>query len=241
MTIVTVPVVVIARQPRGVDRSDATNPASGEAGASAAREYERRRQAREARVKVRFGRRLGGAFLALSDEPSSQRAWARGAQGERELAKILETIPGICVLQDRRVPGTRANIDHIVIAPAGVFVVDAKLYAGEIRIRDVGGFLKRDERLFVGRQYCSALADKVVWQVEVVARALGSEDGPVPITPVLCFVRGEWPLFRPPTVFRGVRLEGTRSIKSLVGIGSVMGPESIGRLFGLLEEQLPPA
>jgi len=33
---------------------------------------------------------------------------------------------------------------------------------------------------------------------------------------VLCFVDGDWPLFRPPSSFRGVRLEGSRSIRSLL-------------------------
>lgn len=59
---------------------------------------------------------------------------------------------GIRVLHDRRVPGTRGNIDHLVVAPAGIFVVDAKRYDGLIRVRDVGGLFKTNERLYVGRR-----------------------------------------------------------------------------------------
>ena len=36
------------------------------------------------------------------------------------------------------------------------------------------------------------------------------------ITGVLCFIDGDWPVFRPPTSFRGVRLESERTIQKLV-------------------------
>src|ERR1700674_5275724 len=137
---------------------NATAIQPGVAGASAQREYERRVANRQSRVKDRFGRRIGGVILALSDEPKSTKAWARGSEGERELAAALADVDGVHVLNDRRVPGTRGNIDHIVIGPGGVFVVDAKLYAGTIRVRDVGGLFKREERLYVGRRDCSRLA-----------------------------------------------------------------------------------
>ncbi|MEW5990840.1 MAG: nuclease-related domain-containing protein [Chloroflexota bacterium] len=39
---------------------------------------------------------------------------------------------------DRRVPGTRGNIDHIIVAPASVFVVDARAYVGLIEVRNYG-------------------------------------------------------------------------------------------------------
>ena len=190
----------------------------GVAGASARREYERRVSSREAKVKERWGRRLGGVILALNDEPQSTRAWARGSDGEQELAEALAELEGVRVFHDRRVPGTWGNIDHLVIAPAGVFVVDAKRYAGTIQVRDVGGLFKRDERLYVGGRDRSRLAEDMTWQLEAVERALRlvHADPMPPITPVLCFVRGDWPLFSPPEAFRSVRLEGTRSITKLV-------------------------
>jgi Nuclease-related domain len=213
----------------------------GVAGASARREYERRVDSRESRVKGRFGRRLGGVILALSDEPQSTRAWARGSQGEQELAEALTKLEGARVLNDRRVPGTRGNIDHIVVAPPGVFVVDAKRYKGTIRIRDVGGLFKRDQRLYVGHRDCSKLADDMAWQVEAVERSLRSvnADATPPITPVLCFVRGDWPLLSPPDSFRGVRLEGTRSIKKLVANGQVLDIAEIDRLTRVLAAAFP--
>jgi Nuclease-related domain len=54
---------------------------------------------------------------------------------------------GMAVLHDRRVPGTRANIDHLLISSSGVFVVDAKRYGGRVEQRDRGGFFRTDYRL----------------------------------------------------------------------------------------------
>jgi hypothetical protein len=212
----------------------------GVAGASARREYERRVASREARARGRFGRRLGGVILALTDDPQSTRAWARGSEGEKELADALAGVEGIRVLHDRRVPRTRGNIDHIVVAPGGVFVIDAKRYEGTIRVRDVGGLFTRDERLYVGRRDCSRLAEKMTWQVDAVAHALVSTQPTPPITPVLCFVRGEWPLLFPPDSYRGVRLEGTRSITKLVLQDVLLDDQAISRVTDVLSRHLPP-
>ncbi len=231
-----------------LDCGSATSHVSGEAvgpgtaGASPRREYERRHANRETRVKGRLGERLGGVVLALTDDPQSTRAWARGARGEEELAAALAEVPGVRVLHDRRVPGTRGNLDHLVLAPAGVFVIDAKRYQGMIRIRDRGGWFRTDLRLYVGHRDCSGLAEHMDWQVEAVEdalRAAGVDPLP-PITPVLCFVDGEWPLLRRPTAFRGVRLEGPRSIRRLITGSQVLDEATIQRLTRVLAAALPP-
>lgn len=213
----------------------------GVAGGSAQREADRRKANREARVKDRFGRRLGRAILAVTDEPQSTRSWSTGAGGEVKLARALEGIEGLVALHDRRVPRSRANIDHIVVAPAGVFVIDAKRYQGKIEIRNRGWFLRPDHRLYVGRRDCSSLATGLGWQVEAVSAALTAAgvDPLPPVTPVLCFVDGEWPMFSPPDVYAGVRLEGTKSIRKLMAAPDVLDPPSIERLARVLAAALP--
>lgn len=219
---------------------DAELPAidAGVAGRSARKEHERRAAKREAAVRGRWGDRLGGVVLAITDEPQSTRAWAAGAKGEEKLAEALD---GFTVLHDRRVPGTRGNIDHVVIAPAGVFIVDAKRYEGRIEIRNHGWFLRPDERLHVGRRDCSALADNMGWQVAAVDNALRAAgvDALPPITPVLCFIDGDWPLILPPDVFRGVRLEGPRSLRRRLA-GEALDEPAITRLARILAGALPP-
>jgi len=54
------------------------------------------------------------------------------------------------VLHDRRIPGTRANIDHIAIAPSGLWAIDAKHYKGRVEHVDKGGWFLTDWRLLVG-------------------------------------------------------------------------------------------
>ncbi len=127
----------------GVDR--------GHAGASAAREWKRRHDKREQAVRNRYGK-LAGVVLALSDDPHSTNAWAYGANGERALGNILDPLreQRLGVLHDRRMPRSRANIDHIVVAPHGVFVIDAKNYKGRVERRDRGGLFSTDYRLYVG-------------------------------------------------------------------------------------------
>jgi len=211
----------------------------GAAGASAQREHDRRAEKREAAVKGRFGKRLGGAILALTDEPQSIRAWAQGARGEKELDEALADVPGVPVLNDRRVPGTRGNIDHLLIAPAGIFVVDAKRHKGSLAIRDKGGLFRTDLRLYVGGRDCSRLADNMGWQVQAVETLLESVGRTVPVTPVLCFLGVEWPLLFPPDSFRGVRLEGPRSLRKLVTRTRVLDVSEIQELARLLNTAFP--
>jgi hypothetical protein len=213
----------------------------GTAGASAHREHERRRAAREARVKARFGNIVGGVALAIAGEQQSTRAWERGSVGERKLGEVLVSIDGIAVLHDRRVPGTRGNIDHIVVTRTGVFVVDAKHYAGLIRIRDRGTFFSRDERLYVGSRDCSQLAENMAWQLKAVRDVLDSipNVGSIAIEAVLCFVDGAWPLIRPPESYKGVRLEGLRSIKKLLAEPGPLDADRIARIGRTLAIAFP--
>jgi hypothetical protein len=214
----------------------------GSAGESAHREYERRHAAKEAMVKAKLGSLMGAVALAVQGDEQSTLAWERGAVGEQQLAAVLAGVAGVRVLNDRRVPGTRGNIDHLVIGPPGVFVVDAKNYHGTIRIRDRGTVFARADRLYVGGRDRSKLAENMGWQVEAVKRVLESVSSDLPavhVQPVLCFIDGEWPLLTAPTSYKGVRLEGTRSIRDLVGRGQLLNPQQIERLTRSLSVAFP--
>lgn len=56
----------------------------------------------------------------------------QGARGERRTAGVLNprSGDGWYVLHDLAVPDSRANIDHVVVTPAGVFVVDVQALDG---------------------------------------------------------------------------------------------------------------
>ena len=215
----------------------------GVAGRSARVEYDRRAEKRDAAITERWGTGLASKVVrAVSLEPQSTRAWAIGAAGEEKLAAELDKVVGLRMLHDRRVPGTRGNIDHIIIAPAGVFVVDAKNNQGRIEIRDRGGFFRTDYRLTIAGRDCSAMADKMGWQVDAVRSALAAHGvDPMPsITPVLCFLNVEWPLLRAPESFRGVQLESHRSIKRLMTQAVLLTEPHADHLLAVLSEGLPP-
>jgi len=205
------------------------------------REFQRRHGAREERIRARWGR-LGGLVLALTNDPSTTLAWQRGSLGESKLAASLGKLErqDIVILHDRRVPRTRGNIDHIVVAPAGVYVVDAKRYTGEVRVRDLSGlFGSPDRHLYVGRRDCSKLASGMVWQVDAVRAALSERDD-VPVSPVLCFIDAEWPLFSVPPTFQAVRLEGPRSLRKLVSQAGPLSQEEVIEIGIVLSHELPP-
>src|SRR6266540_6653437 len=67
--------------------------------------------------------------------PSEQaRTWQRGAKGERHTARLLDRLvrDGFVVFHDLAVPGSHANVDHLVIGPTGLFVIDSKQWTGSV-------------------------------------------------------------------------------------------------------------
>lgn len=188
-----------------------TPPDGGVPGASARREYERRRTKREARIREKHPR-LGGLVLAATEQPPSTRAWDTGAIGEERLGHRLNEMATerVRLLHDRRIPGSRANIDHIAVTPTGVYVIDAKRYKGRPSLRIEGGILRpRTERLLVGTRDCSKLVDGVVGQVQVVRDIVDAE---VPIMGVLCFVEADWPLIGGAFTIRAVDVTWPRRL-----------------------------
>jgi len=76
------------------------------------------------------------------------------------------------------VPGSPANVDHLVIGPTGVFVIDSKLYRGTVRV----GF---DGRLWYGGRSLDRVLGTLWWEAQQVADALAV--GPeIRVHPVLC-------------------------------------------------------
>jgi hypothetical protein len=62
------------------------------------------------------------------------RNWQRGARGERRTARQLNRLTrhGWVIFHDLAIPDSRANADHLIIGPAGVFLVDSKNWRGHL-------------------------------------------------------------------------------------------------------------
>lgn len=236
---------------------------AGVAGASAARQYrkksERERRRKEAAKVADAERRdrlkqqhpiLGRVVSAMTPKPvvgpesQSTAAWSKGAAGEQRVGEVLDACRGVRALHDRRIAGSKANIDHIAVGPAGIFVIDAKRYAGEVAVRDVGGWFRSDQRLYVGGRDRTKVVQAMVRQVDVVNTAvLESLAAPgVRVFPILCFVGATWPvLFRRPLVVRGVTVTWPKKLPDHVARQGPLTAEQIERLARHLADRLPPA
>lgn len=147
----------------------------GSPGASARRRYDKLHDRREDQAKQKLGRRLGSLYLAISNEPQSTRAWRIGSTGERLLGGYLESIHDesrVIVLHDRRIPGSRANIDHIAVTRNGIHAIDAKRYEGKVQRIVKGGFFSREDHLYVGGRDCTKLVAGMGKQVDAIRSAL---------------------------------------------------------------------
>ncbi len=124
--------------------------------------------------------------------------WRRGAAGERLTAAVLESLsPRLwSVWHDLAVPGSPANLDHLVAGPTGVWLIDSKatrapVEAGWRSVR-VGG-----RRLDV---------EAVRWEAETVAAVLETRLGrPVRVRPLVA-------LHAEGLARRGVRCRGVRIV-----------------------------
>lgn len=212
--------------------------AFGNAGGSALTEYERRHRRREEAIEKRWGR-FAGVAKFLSDDPQSTIAWAKGAVGEQRLAKYLVSAVGdrAVLLNDRAVKGTRGNVDHIVIASSGVWIIDAKNYAGLVEHRNVGGWFNPDFRLVVKGRDQTKLVHGLAWQIEAVRKALAGGD--VPIYAALCFTDAEWRLFAKPIYHDGILVTWAKKLAELVAAPGPLSEDMIFEVADRLMTAMP--
>ncbi|HEY0888693.1 MAG TPA: nuclease-related domain-containing protein [Nocardioides sp.] len=111
--------------------------------------------------------------------------WEKGAEGEAATAAVLAQLPPDqwTVFHDLRWPGRKfANVDHIVVGPPGVFVIDSKNWSGSIRVD--GDVLRVNGR---ARDRDVAAAAEAAIAVSQLAPTVT----PQQVLPVLCFVRDD--------------------------------------------------
>ncbi len=108
--------------------------------------------------------------------PSEQaRTWQRGAHGERRTARLLDrlTREGFVVFHDLAVPGnTSANVDHLVIGPTGVFVIDSKQWTGSV-------YQGADGLAWHNHYRLDRTLKTVRWEAKTLGRLLGTHAHPL--------------------------------------------------------------
>jgi Nuclease-related domain len=139
-------------------------------------------QALAAQAGLPYGGLIGLAVAALVAwrlrfRPSEQvMAWRRGADGERRTARLLDRLTrhGYVVFHDLAVPDSPANVDHLVIGPTGVFVIDSKQWTGSVQQGADGLAWHNHYRL-------DRTLETVRWEAITISRILGTR-----ATPLLC-------------------------------------------------------
>jgi hypothetical protein len=185
--------------------------------------------------------------------PQNLRAWEVGSDGEQKVGRRLDAwaaqTPGRFVLHDRRIPRTRANIDHLAVGASGVWAIDAKEYSGIVRRVDVGGLFRTDWRLKVGGKDRTKLVEGVHWQMGQVVDALDRlvpvpDDGRrarPPVSGVLCFVGAEWSLFARPFVLGGVQVAWPSAMVELLSAAGPVTTSTAENIARSLSEVFPAA
>jgi hypothetical protein len=177
----------------------------------------------------RLGLVLGGlaavaAGWGLRFRPSRDAvAWRRGAAGERRTARLLDPLErhGWAVLHDLAIPGSRANIDHLLIGPGGVFVIDSKQYRGRLRLDPSG-------RLWHGRSPLAPSLRAVSFKADQAALVLLDPDV-VAVVPIVAVHGARVPWGK--VVTQGVPVVSTRRLPSMLrALPAVLGPERVAIL-----------
>jgi hypothetical protein len=149
-------------------------------------------------------------------------AWRRGTAGERRTARLLAALErhGWLVLHDLAVPGSRANIDHLVIGPGGVFVIDSKQYRGRLQLDPSG-------RLWHGRYSLAPALRAVSFEADQAAQVLTDPD--VVVLPVMAVHGIQVPWSK--VVIDGVPVVPARRLPSMLRqLPAVLGPERVAVL-----------
>jgi hypothetical protein len=183
----------------------------GEAGRSA-REQSQKKIARNQEKRVQlFGTKLGKILNFILPDTQTAKSWSKGFEGEFAVGKFLDKFSeenGFFVLHDRKILGSKANIDHILISDRGVFVIDAKNYRGPIRLRDSGGLFNSSEVLYIGTRNQTQLVNGVKGQVKIVETALKSAGFDFPVVGILAFFNADFPILFKPEKVDGVLING---------------------------------
>jgi hypothetical protein len=149
-------------------------------------------------------------------------AWRRGAAGERRTARLLGPLErhGWAVLHDLAVPRSQANIDHLVIGPSGVFVIDSKHYRGRLQLDPSG-------RLWHGRFPLAPALRVVSFEADQAALVLTDRD--VVVVPVVAVHGAQVPWGK--VVMDGVPVVPARRLPSMLReLPAVLGPERVAVL-----------
>ncbi|MDT3446621.1 MULTISPECIES: nuclease-related domain-containing protein [unclassified Pseudofrankia] len=178
---------------------------------------------------------LAAATVRFYRVPPEIEAWRQDAGAERHTARVLDrlTRAGYTVLHDRSTAESAGNIDHLIIGPSGVWVVETDAHRGPVRENSAG--------VWVGKAPLRARLGLVAWTGERVSAALLAElpDGwQLQAQTVLAFARADVPGGL--ALVDGVLLLPASGVAEYVlSAGVVLRPLDVAMLVDVVERVLP--
>jgi hypothetical protein len=173
-----------------------------------------------------------GWLLRFRSSPDTV-AWRRGAAGERRTARLLAPLErrGWAVLHDLAIPGSTANIDHLVIGPGGVLAIDTKHYRGQLQV-------DRDGMVWHGRHLLVSALRTTLWEADQADEVLGIADLQVAAIVAVHGASVPWGALRA----EGVTVVPARRLPDLLGARPpVLGPEQVAWLADRARLRFRPA
>ena len=235
--------VIRCESDKPIDATGTDGAVVGVAGGSARRQYKSKAEWDEDTVISRFPK-MGRFLNLLNDDPQSTMAWKQGAVGEEAAGALLAQLAqqnGWVLLNDRRIRGSKANIDHIFITDKTVFVIDEKNYRGLVSV-EYESLFSRKEILKIDGKDRTKLAVGVRKQVDLVRNVLeGASDVSLEVQGVLAFFGADWPLISPPKEIMDIKINSRKGLADLIQKHSSETTVDIKKIAGILIKSFPAA
>jgi hypothetical protein len=176
------------------------------------------------------------AWWRLRPHPGARaRVWRREAVMQRRTAEVLEPLrrQGYLVLHDLTLPGWPASLDHLVVGPTGVCVIQSWR-------RPRFAWPGRSTSRWAAGGGTAGQPPRLRWQAEAIAEVL-PDVAQVPVRPLLCVHGGGGRLAGPPPLAGDVRVANPRRLPDIIRHGLRAHGDEVELAVDRLLEVLRPA
>ena len=174
-----------------------------------------------------------GLMEALSADSRLETRWARRAESAERVRRLEDLLAGsgVRLLNERRVPGARATVDHLAVGPRGVTVIVAVYEKGRARVVD--------GRLLIDGEDRTTLVRDLMRQVEVIRLGLAASPS-IPVNGAICWVEPDGlPRLRK-LELGGILIDGPRAIAEELRRPGSVSAKRARQIAGVLDRRLPP-
>jgi hypothetical protein len=180
----------------------------------------------------------------MTTEAPPAPTWLRrpvlGRHADRDLPSHLQReLNGMAgVLHDTRLPGMNHTLDHLVVAPSGIWLIDTVHIHGRITKRDVGTRHDPELRLMLDGVDRSALVDSL-GILRHARHSIASMQFGVEVQTAMCLIDATWPMSARPFKVRNhwiiwpraltdkIRSSGLVPIKTAHAIADVIAERQV--------------